>query len=79
MIAKFTANIIMGTTPLNHNIEVIYNIKGNPRQQEDMPTASDMPTYLQLPLAHNTYSKIAKLQLKFIMGTTPKNNNKEVI
>ena len=44
-IAKFTANIIMGTTPLNHYKEVIYNIKGNPRQPEDTPTASETPTY----------------------------------
>ena len=32
------ARFIMGTTPTNHRKEVMYNIKGNLRQPEDMPT-----------------------------------------
>ena len=47
------------------------NLRRNPRQPEDTPTASETPT--------GTQYKIARLQLKFIMGTTPKNHNKEVV
>ena len=69
----------MGITPTNHNKEVIHNIKGNRRQPGDTPTASDMLTYP--PPSHTKYmqQKIAKLRLRFIMGTTPTNNNEEVI
>jgi len=45
-IARFTAQVYHGTTPTNHNTEEIYNIKGNPWQLGDMPTATDTPTYL---------------------------------
>ena len=48
-IAKFTVNSTMGSTPINHNKQVIYNIKGNPRQPEDTPTASDTPSDIQSP------------------------------
>ena len=52
----------MGTTPTNHNKEVIYNIKGNPRQPEDTPTALEMTTYPNnLPSTQNMQRKIAKL------------------
>ena len=47
----------------------------HPRLQQRQP---DTPTY---PQQHPppAYSKIAKLRLRFIMRTTPTNNNKEVV
>ena len=38
-IAKIWLRFIMGTTPTNHNKEMMYHIKGNPRQPENTPTA----------------------------------------